>query len=161
MTIEQMKRDRARLEYEARSDEVKVRIDNQVKKLDALFKNLTLVNGGAIIALFTLLGNIDKAKVALDTHLLWWSFLLFVVGLTSTIVAIGFSFFSQYYLSIRAKRQAWNEQAAIFGFPPEYDAKAPFDISNKHMRAMWCASAAALVLFIAGALFAMLAVIPS
>ncbi len=161
MTPNEIARERARLEYEARSAEVKLRIENQVKKLEALFKNLTLINGGAIIALFTLLGNLEKSKLALDTSLLWWAFAAFSGGLIFTTVASGMSFQAQYHLSIRAKRQAWNEQAAMFGLDAEHDALSPFERGKRYMAAMWVASLMAMVAFVVGAASAMGAVLPA
>lgn len=158
--LEVIRRERARLEYASRVAEVTLRVENQVKKLDGLFRNLALINGGAIVALFTLIGNLDKVHLGINARLLWWSFGAFVFGLTITIAAQAASARSQFHLSLRAKRQAWNEQARIFGLPDEHDAKAPFERSERWLRLMWLASAGALAVFFLGALLAMSAVLP-
>tara|TARA_R110001606_G_scaffold264379_1_gene413046 strand:+ start:621 stop:944 length:324 start_codon:yes stop_codon:yes gene_type:complete len=56
-------------------------------------RSLFIVNGGALIALLTFIGNIDLESRSLLS--LQWSFLGFGAGLFFALVATFFSYFSQ------------------------------------------------------------------
>ncbi|MGK2287295.1 hypothetical protein [Pedomonas sp. V897] len=150
----------ARLNYEALSADASKRIDYQVGYAEQGLKGLMLVNGGAIVALFTFIGN--EAPVALDTVKVWWAFRCFSAGIVFTLSAYFAAFFSQgqYYLS--SQYEAWNwGQKMLTGVDGNYKHKRPFRIGK------WCevlgavAALAALVAFIAGASFALKGVLPA
>lgn len=56
-------------------------------------KSLIILNGGAIVALFTLLGHFDHLIV--QPSWLWKAFGAFVLGLTSVMIAIVLAYFAQ------------------------------------------------------------------
>ncbi len=60
-------------------------------------KALLLANGGAMIALFTFVGNVlaKAPSVRFDFHDLRWSFGLFVSGFVVALITHVFAFFSQ------------------------------------------------------------------
>jgi len=63
---------------------------------DAL-KALLLANGGALVALFTFVGNVlsKSGSVRFDLHHLWLAFVLFVAGFSLALVAHVLGFLSQ------------------------------------------------------------------
>lgn len=57
----------------------------------AALRGLTVINGGAIVALFTFIGN---TSAAFDHDAIWVAFLCFTGGLTATIAAMICGYFA-------------------------------------------------------------------
>lgn len=66
-------RERARLHYEELRADAADRIKYQVEYRHAALRGLTIVNGGAIIALFTFIGNDRSAVLHLNPTMIWWA----------------------------------------------------------------------------------------
>lgn len=77
------------------------RVRTQTVLAEKLLAALLLVNGGAMVGLFTFIGNMQKRGLSLrlDTALLWWSFWGFVLGLVATLTAFAMAFLSQHHFS--------------------------------------------------------------
>jgi hypothetical protein len=102
----------ARLDYENLKVDVAERLRFQVEFAHGTLKGLTLVNGGAIVALFTLIGAVPNA---VEHSRAWWSFAAFAVGLVLVIVASCGAFFSQSFYMKSSVVQMWNEQHKMLG----------------------------------------------
>lgn len=105
-TVEQKLAD---IEVEFYANNVKDRLANQIQFVQEMLKNLTLVNGGAIIALFTLMGN----KVSINRDVAFLAFGGFGMGLIFTFGAWLAAFWCQeryarsgFELLMNAKRRA-------------------------------------------------------
>lgn len=71
MDDQERRRAIARHDYEDFKAETAERLKLQAEMAHAALKGLTLANGGAIVALFTFLGN---SRSAVDRGDLWWAF---------------------------------------------------------------------------------------
>lgn len=114
---ERRARDIAQLDYEFSKQEELARLSYQVEYSQSTLKNLTFVNGGSVVALFTFIAA-DKAKF--DDNFIWQSFAFFVVGLTATLVAFICAFLSQHYFMLTTAYQRWNPQRRIIGSDEPY-----------------------------------------
>ena len=115
----------------ARADAAE-RVKNQMSIADATMKALLLANGGAMIALFTFIGNaMAKAggKPVFDAAALWTAFACFVAGLVAALLTHALAFVSQERFYHTSMIEAWRAQrVAASG-----KAEAP---DEKEMRAL-------------------------
>lgn len=98
----------------ARADAAE-RVKAQLTIADAAIKALMLANGGAMIALFTFIGNpVARSPAALpfNTGRLWVAFACFVVGLTAALLCYVCAFVSQDRFYNQAMVEAWRQQGA-------------------------------------------------
>lgn len=94
--------------------EVLERIKIQASIADAALKSVILVNGGAIIALFTFIGNVGtKGVIRVETGALWTAFAIFIGGLVSALVAHLFAFLSQERFYRGSMMEIWRAQRVI------------------------------------------------
>lgn len=146
----------AELDYESAKQEVYERIKFQVDFAQSGLKNLIIINGGAIIALFTVLGH---NGIDISQKIIWWSFLSFSIGITASICAYVAAFYSQLHFMNSTIQEMWNSQAKMFG------RTAACDISVDHGKGMNALKAGvvsmftSLLAFIMGAGFSLSAVI--
>lgn len=108
----------ARLDYENLTADVADRLKLQGELAQAIFRGLTLVNGGAIIALFTFVGNSEHE---FDATRIWWAFGSFVAGLALTLLAVMAAFRSQSCYMKSSQYEAWDNQRAWLDLPPRKD----------------------------------------
>src|SRR3954471_9041 len=84
----------AALDFEVAKADTLERLKFQADFAKVAWQSLSLVNGGAIVALFTFIGN---AKPTLDQHLIWIGFECFAFGLAINIASVLCGFMSQAY----------------------------------------------------------------
>lgn len=103
-------------DYETYKAEEAQRLGFQHDFAQAALKSAVFVNGGAIVSLFTFLG--DEAVVE-HPHMLFWSFGCFAVALGFALAAYFGAFFSQAnYMNMVAYRSAASRNAMV-GLPNE------------------------------------------
>lgn len=111
-------------DYKINSTEGLERLKYQVEFSQAALRNLHLVNGGAIIALLTFVGNVSDG---IDKLSIFWSFVWFSSGLACSLLAYLGAYFSQAFFMNVAFSQAWEAQHAAEGssvkFPFEQDLR--------------------------------------
>lgn len=73
---------------------------------------LTLINGGAVIALFTLVGG--EAKLSFQIGTLWMAFAAFAAGLTANTVAYVCAYLSQNFYYMVSYENADRARAKAF-----------------------------------------------
>jgi hypothetical protein len=73
-------------------DESSDRLKYQMELAHGVLRNLLLVNGGAIVALFTFIGDTDRAY---EPRGIWWAFTCFAAALVATLVASILGYFPQ------------------------------------------------------------------
>ncbi len=106
----------AEQDYAAARAEASERIKNQMSIADATMKALLLANGGAMIALFTFLGNLlakASIKPAFDASALWTAFACFVGGLIAALLTHAFAFLSQERFYHQSMHEVWRNQAML------------------------------------------------
>ncbi|WP_294189085.1 hypothetical protein [uncultured Sphingomonas sp.] len=87
--------------------------DHAAARADATMKALLLVNGGAMIALFTFVGNVmtrSAGQPAFEPGNLRWSFGAFVVGLVLALLTHALAFLSQQEALYASAKEAWRHQ---------------------------------------------------
>lgn len=115
-------------DYRLNSEEALERLKYQVDYSQAALRNLQLVNGGAIVALLTFIGNTDQV---INDSAIWWSFLWFSAGLFLSLAAYFGAYLSQSSFMNVAFKQAWQAQHRAQG------SKAEFDFADDLKRGNW------------------------
>lgn len=99
-------------DYAASMADAQARLEHQVQLAQSALKGLMIVNGGAIIALFTFLGT-GRGKIQISY--VWWGFSFFVGGLVLTLLATILGFLAQgMYMNV-SFREARRNQDLIAG----------------------------------------------
>lgn len=83
-------------------------------------RGLMIINGGAIVALFTFIGN---APGSYDRAAIWWAFTWFASGLFLTMAANILGYFTQSWYFQSSTEQSWNAQARRHRRPAPYNAE--------------------------------------
>jgi len=139
----------AKLEYASLTAEASDRLRFQFEFAQSGIRGLTIANGGALIALFTFIGNVGRdGAVSYNSTAIWWAFGWFVVGLVCALIATMAAFFSQMWFFYSTKREAWNAQARIIG------AKEAEDPAPDMLRGQWAFGFGLFVLAIGTVAFA-------
>jgi hypothetical protein len=119
----------------------------------AAYRGLMITNGGAIVALFTFVGNNPQI---FDSHRVWWGFSLFVAGIALVLAATLLAYFAEGYYSEDQFQQVWWAYATLHDLDPQvYDdkcrrARRIGDIF--HRSSLGCA-VCSLLSFVGGAAF--------
>lgn len=83
---------------------------------DAAMKALMLANGGAMVALFTFIGNLmakaANGRIPFHTTSLWIAFACFVGGLVAALLCHICAFLSQDRFFKQTMQEAWRQQEA-------------------------------------------------
>ena len=146
--------------YEAAQAEAAQRIGYQVGYSEQALKTLALVNGGAIIGLFTFIGN--NGSLPIDVSWLWWAFASFVAGLAFTMIGYLGAFMSQGKYYQAAQAEAWNElDRAASGLAWGRDHDAVTAIGFRWELAGVAAGMLALLAFVTGAGMALAGALPA
>jgi hypothetical protein len=103
-------------DHAAARAEAAERLKFQISIADAAMKALMLANGGAMVALFTFIGNLiakaNTTKLPFSTNALWVAFACFVAGLVAALLCHIAAFISQDRFYNQAVREAWRTQEA-------------------------------------------------
>lgn len=110
----------AKLDYENLKQEAVDRLKFQVEYSQGIMRALTLVNGGAIVALFTFIGSLGAdGAVTYQPVWIWWAFAAFAAGLTLSILSGFGAFFSQYWFAMATTNEMWMKQVEMLGGIPD------------------------------------------
>jgi len=118
----------------------------------AIWKGLMIVNGGAIIALFTL---ISAGSVKLNGAPLWWAFASFGLGVALTLFSNLAAYICQSSYMRQGAQTAWNALEHMHDRPGRWEPDKEY-----RMGAIWeyialGAAGLALVCFVAGSWLAL------
>jgi hypothetical protein len=139
------------LGYVSFRDEARERLRMQETLAQTCFRSLVLVNGGAIIALFSLIGSNAAIARELSGLQLWLAFAAFAAGLTATIVANLSGFFMQLHYASMTERQMWNKELELAGRAPAYDFEACLIAGDRWEKVAIMSVALSLIFFGVGA----------
>lgn len=120
MDAEEQARQIASLDYEDQKAEVAERLRFQSELAHAALRGLTLTNGGAVVALFTFIGN---SAAAFDRTMVWWAFGLFLGGLFCTLSATVAGYFAQGSYMQATQFDAWTSQSRMVGGSDRWPAE--------------------------------------
>lgn len=153
-------REAARQSCEALTAEALARLQFSVTFAEQALKGLMLVNGGAVIALYTVIGN--AGALNLDAGRLWAAFGCFVAGLVLTLLAYLGAFASQNFYHVSAQHEAWNYQdEAQNGKRGAHDHVRPYVIGHWAQIAGVGFAILSLAAFAIGSGFALSGVLPA
>ena len=135
------------LGYASFRDEAHERLRIQESLAQACFRSLVLVNGGAIIALFSLIGSNAAIARQVSGLQLWFAFAAFAAGLSATIIANLAGFFMQAHYGSATERRMWNKELELGGREPIYDADSCLAAGDRWQRTGTWSIAISLALF--------------
>ena len=144
----------AKLNYERSTAEMVERMKIQTEFAHSVLRGLTLGNGGAIIALFTFIGNSNRS-LPFEQQSIWCAFAIFIGGLTATFISAIGGYFSQSFYLVSTTYEAWSSQAEMLGNEQRWDHIKPY---NRGTIAEYTGVAAAfigLACFAVGSCFAL------
>ena len=141
-----------RMDYEASIKEASDRLRFQQEIGLAAVRSTLLVNGGAVVALLTFIGN---TQGRFDDADLRRAFTFFCVGVVASLLSMWTAYIGQEWLSNMRTSIAWNYQENMRGKPPAHD----FEKERKSGWILMAISSAfvltGVVTFIAGAFAAL------
>lgn len=123
------------------------RLSHTVSLAQAGLHASVLINGGALIGLFTLIA--PQRDIAAD---LWPAGLAFSVALALTIVGWLAATFSQDQFQIASTFEAFNAEAVALGREPKRDRKAAMRLGNRAIKTAYASVTLSTAAFITGAL---------
>ncbi len=135
-------------DYDLAVQDVQSRLQYQVDFAQTSLRGLMLINGGAIVALFTFIGN---TSAQYDGTWIWRAFGFFVAALAATVLAGMGGFVSQALYMHTSIVEMWNFQDRMHGRPGERDLKRTHFWGNVAEFGAIGVAFVALVLFIIGA----------
>lgn len=141
-------RDELQNDYAAQTAEAAERLKASLSLATSGLQYLTAVNGGAMIALFTLIGS---GKVKFDMSGLWIAFAFFAAGIVFSLSAYLFGHLAQDQFYLAAQSHAWNAQAILAGRAPVYDELKHKTRGSRLLIAAVSVAVLSLVGFIIGA----------
>jgi hypothetical protein len=141
------------LEHGAFREEALERLRIQENLAQACFRALVLVNGGAIIALFTLIGSNAELARSAPGPSLWIAFAAFAFGLATTVGAIIAGYFMQFNYAVATTYQMWNKGFEIVSAEPPYNIQQPFNLGKRWEWAAIALVGLSLVSFVVGSAF--------
>uniref|UniRef100_UPI0035CC6ADB hypothetical protein n=1 Tax=uncultured Sphingomonas sp. TaxID=158754 RepID=UPI0035CC6ADB len=156
--VEEQRRATAALDYAAYTAEASERVRFQISLVERGIQSLMYMNGGALVALFTLLGS--KAKIFPRLDQLWVAFGFFVCGLAMVAITNYCAFISQIYFAQVTQKQAWDAQRIMAGQPTIEQIDKPYRIGVRAQTVGMVAALLSLATFVAGCGFAFLGALP-
>jgi hypothetical protein len=139
-------------DYAAAINELAARLGYQIDFAQSALKSLLFVNGGAILALLTMIGN---ASATFDSRAIWWSFFWYSSGLVVVLLAYFGAFISQFFFMDVTTKEAWNAQLRRDGLPTKYDLLSPQRWGNFAFLMAACCATLALGCFVIGSFVAL------
>lgn len=141
------------MQHTAFRDEVLERLRIQAAIAQLAFRMLVLANGGAIVALFTLMGSGSPIANRAPNVMLWLGFGLFASGLVFTIGALVCGFFMQLNFTNATLSQMWNKEHELLGVSPQNDVNTEMRRGSRWEVAAVALTVLGLVGFVGGAAF--------
>ena len=158
MSADKPARSKSDKDYAAFSEEASQRLRFQIEFAQAAIRNLLLVNGGAVLALLTALGN---SVMHPEPRGLWWSFFWFALGLSAALAAYFAAFYSQLYFYNSSLSEAWNAQQVAHELPETHNPLPDFQKGNRALVGGVVTAIISLSSFVIGAFVALGALVRS
>ena len=138
------------LQHASFTEEARDRLKMQESLAEAAFRSLVLVNGGAIIALFTLIGSNAEVAKQVPGPSLWFALAAFGAGLAATILSNIAGFVMQIHYATMTERQMWNKELELAGQAPVHDVATCLSAGDRWEKIALGSVVCGLVFFIAG-----------
>ncbi|UZW54065.1 hypothetical protein NUH86_11015 [Sphingobium sp. JS3065] len=154
-------------DLKAAREEVVERLRNQMLFAEKALAALLLANGGALIGLFTFIGNVvgkADAPLKFSTGHLWGGFACFSLGVALVLITHLFAFFSQLAFYNQAANEMWRHQRTLSNGALDRDQteEAKFHArGNRSMKVGILTLSASLICFVLGAGLSLAGVLPA
>ena len=151
----------------AAQNEMRERLRNQMSFAEKSMAALMLANGGALIGLFTFIGNVvgrAEAPLAFRTGYIWSGFASFALGITLVLLTHLFAFLSQLQFYNQAAHEMWRHQRTLAQGAVHLDTdeeKKFFRQGDRYMRAGIAVLIGSLICFMLGAGLSLAGVLPA
>lgn len=142
------------------------RVRFQAGFAEKMLHALMIANGGAIVGLFTFIGNLVGKKgspIAMSVTPLWIAFACFVIGLALTLGAHVFAFLSQQMFYFQSIEEAERFERAIAMDEPQLDRSKEVThnrMGNRHYATGLVLATAGILLFVTGCGSALFGLLP-
>ncbi len=146
----------ARIDYEALRDEAADRLRFQNELSQGILKNLLLINGGAIVALLTYIGNATRTVEAGYLVVAFW---VLSASLFLTLLSFCAAFFAGEFWHDATISQSWNALEKSFGRVPQWDETSELKKARLSYKVALILIFASFALFVAGVYFAIEAIL--
>lgn len=138
-------------------EQSRLRLTGIQELTQSIFKNLILLNGGAIVSIFTIMGH-DKNVISSMVDIKW-SFAALSIGLIFTMTAMALSFFAQNIFFLNENKYAHAITFQLMDLTPPDSLKAEHVETANGIRVGAIVSAViAIGCFILGSYFALVSV---
>lgn len=143
------------------------RVRFQATFAEKLLNSLLLAHGGAIVGLFTFIGNVLRRPdfpVTFDTAFLWAAFGAFTLGALLALAAYAFAFMAQHHFYAQALEEAMRMERALLTDAAQVDRSAERKLNRRGFRYYWTGMmmiVVSLILFAIGGGLALAGVLPS
>ena len=138
-------------EYKVNTQEAMERLRYQFDFSQSGLRNLQIVNGGAIVALLTFIGN---GSERIDPNSVFWSFLWFSLGLAASLMSYFAAYLSQSHYMNLAFHRAWDAQHRAEGSEARFPADDHERNGDRAIMASMALASASLLVFVVGAFVA-------
>ncbi|HTH28387.1 MAG TPA: hypothetical protein VL918_07965 [Sphingobium sp.] len=138
--------------YQASQTDVSDRLKFQIEFAQSALRNLAIVNGGAIVSLFTLIGH---DGLSINKIWLWRAFTAFCIGIFLVLASYIGAFFSQFFYMYGSIAIMWNTKLELHGKKGENDYEKPNRKGNIALSFAIICTLISLLCFICGAVFAL------
>lgn len=142
------------------------RVRFQASFAEKMLNALMIANGGAIVGLFTFIGNLVGKKgspIAFSVTPLWVAFACFVIGLSVTLAAHFSAFLSQQMFYYQAIAEAERFERGLVANEPDEDRDREIEHNqrgNRHYLTGLGLAFAGIVLFVVGCGSALFGLLP-
>jgi hypothetical protein len=144
-------------ELNAAYEQARLRLSGVNNLTMSIFRNLVLLNGGAIVSIFTIMGH-DRNVIS-STSKIEPAFGTFVLGLICTMLAMACAFFAQNIFFVNEDRFARRTAFQLAGLePPEEFAITQLTLGNRIRTCAVSFALFAVACFIVGSYLALDAV---
>jgi hypothetical protein len=139
-------------EYKVNTQEAMERLKFQFDFSQAGLRNLQFVNGGAMVALLTFIGN---GSDRIDENSVFWSFVWFSFGLAVSLASYFAAYLSQSHYMNLAFHRAWDAQHRAEGSVTRFPADNYERNGDRAIFASMGLASASLLAFVIGAFVAL------
>lgn len=148
-------REIAKEDFSVYFEDAKERLGHAISLGQSALRSLFLVNGGAILAMLTLVGN---SNAVVEERALFWAFIWFGSGLISTLASSVLFAISQMFYMQSSNEEGWKAQAIYHATPYANDGTRDDRIGDLTMKGTIMLALLALILFLIGSFVALDAV---
>ena len=142
-------------------ENMRARLNSQTQLAILALQSLILINGGALVALFSLIAQGGNTPFIRHIYppTLWISFAMFALGISAALIAVFLGYWSQNEINMTEQVFADRDRNALLGHAPDPQDQPMADKMLKRANLVFdlafCVAGLSLILFISGSCFAL------